>query len=205
MGIAFAGASAIPSIIAKAQQENIVYIPAINSGAQNDYVKLAEYVVPSFGFAEGFRFVEIGEYRKYILSISANITSEMSWFPSIRINEAESGYTQYTSIMFDDGKSHFEKANEETAIVLPITVFTEKEQANEIFPYTASIEITNVPGMYKFISGNGGYPVYVLGFASFSITGMYQSSDPVSQIDLFGNFPTGLFGQGTTISLYGVR
>jgi len=202
VGVFMAGAKLFSGLLSEPEPEkHEVFIPIVQGGCNQDFVKLAEYTVPSpAGFASGFVFAEFGKYRKFIIECTSKVYSEISWMPAIRINENDDNvYNQYADILFSE-----KKIAENTVcdrIALPATVYLDQESV----PYWFRFEIDNTTGFYHPYSVRGIMPISNHGLAQFGISGIFGCEDEIVRFDLFSNYPTGLFRCNTAVSLYGIK
>lgn len=177
--------------------EETVYLPIVKR-ERCAMVKLAEHVVPRpAGFAPGFSFLDLGNYKKYIVECTANPANAANWHPTIMLNEdAQNNYKQIATI-YHESKLVVENETYDS-ITFPVCAFPENST------YWFKVEIDSVIDFNHVYMASGIAWSEQMGMLSWDIKGIYQSYDVIDRIDLAANFPPGLFGPGTVVRLYGV-
>jgi len=183
--------------------EYTVYLPTVSSCGSGDYLKLNEYSVPFGQIAPGFTFTDFPKCQKYIIEITARMVGNgLFWAPHVLINRNKNKvYEQKSSLYLTDEQPDSDD-NLFDRMYLPGTMRPEDRN----YPYSIKIEINNIPGMYKyyFASGSSGIRNFSH-LMEFNVVGFFKSTDNVTLLDIGCNHPTGSFGAGTVISLYGVK
>lgn len=188
-----------------------VYLPMVNSGCSQDYQKLYDYTADEI--VPGFIFSELGDFRKFVLEITAKMTVSPVWSMSLRANNK--GYAGMCEWFETFNQAAFPDEYFEPAITKPLidTSWQFEFQPAAIaepsnYPYCLKLEIDNVAGMFKTIYGVGVFPVggeQVLYLTQYQYTGIYKNTDLITRLNLCANYPDGAFDVGSTVTLYGVK